>query len=182
MKKLPAGIVPVLVFALLVAALALGMRRDPRLLPSTLIDRPLPAFSLDTLQRPGQMVSQRALQGKVVLLNVWASWCTACRDEHPLLLELSRRGQVPIYSVDYKDDRVEAMRTLAREGDPYALTLFDGSGRAGIDLGVYGVPETLVLDAAGIVRYKHVGALSEEVMRTRILPLVARLQAGAKGE
>ncbi|HWH83559.1 MAG TPA: DsbE family thiol:disulfide interchange protein [Burkholderiaceae bacterium] len=171
------AIVPLGVFALLVVALGFGLRRDPKLLPSVLVGRPAPAFALQQLARPGERVTQSDLRGQVVLLNVWASWCVACREEHVTLLALARDRSVPVYGLNYKDTRDEALKVLEKEGNPYVMTLFDADGRTGIDYGVYGVPETFVIDRQGIVRYKHVGPITEQALHGTILPLVARLQA-----
>ncbi len=171
---------PLLVFAGLAALLWQGLGRDPKLVPSPLVGRPAPAFALPTVRDPARTVSERDLRGRAALLNVWASWCTACRQEHPFLLRLAREEGVAIYGLNYKDRREDALRWLDRLGDPYVWSAQDRSGRVGIDWGVYGVPETFVLDAQGIIRYKHVGPLDEKVWRERIAPLLAQLGGAAK--
>ena len=168
-------LIPIIVFAALVALLALGLRFDPTRVPSPLIDRPLPAFELPLVQAPERKLGSPDLRGKVTLLNVWASWCVACRDEHAVLLELARERGITIYGLDYKDTRADAMRWLATMGDPYVASAFDADGRVGIDLGVYGVPETFVVDHDGIVRYKQIGPLTGDMMRATLLPLLDEL-------
>lgn len=174
MKK---ALIPLALFAVLVAFLAVGLSRNPREIPSPLIGKPAPAFSLPALDAPDQKVSVQDLRGKVWLLNVWASWCVACRVEHPLLVEFSKSGAVPIYGLNYKDKRDDAIGWLARFGNPYIRSLSDTDGLVGIDFGVYGVPETFVIDKAGVIRMKHIGPVTPEVLRDDILPLVRKLGA-----
>ena len=145
-------------------------------MPSPLIGKPLPAFTLPELGSEATL-SAESLHGTPRLLNVWASWCVACRVEHPLLVELARSGRVPIVGLNYKDARDDALGWLDRHGDPYERTVFDHEGRLGLDLGVYGVPETFVLDRHGIIRYKQVGPISREVLDDVILPLLDELGA-----
>jgi cytochrome c biogenesis protein CcmG, thiol:disulfide interchange protein DsbE len=166
---------PLAVFLVLALFLAVGLRLDPREVPSPFIGKPAPAFSASLLAKPDQQVKRDDLLGKVWLLNVWASWCAPCREEHPLLVEFARRGVVPIYGLNYKDQRNAGLTWLKQLGNPYTESLFDPDGRIGIDYGVYGVPETFVIDRAGVVRYKHVGPLTPEVLRDRIEPLVRQL-------
>ena len=158
--------------ALLLLLFWFGLGTNPTLVPSPLIGKPLPAFELPELKAPELVLRAEDLAGKPALINVWASWCVECRHEHPLLLALSRDGDIPIYGLNYKDERADALRWLERMGDPYTANLHDLHGRAGLDLGVYGVPETFVIDAQGIIRYKHIGALDERVLQERILPLL----------
>jgi len=174
----------VLPFSLLLLLLLLfwfGLGNNPTLVPSPLIGKPLPSFELPDLNAPERMIRAADLGGRPVLLNVWASWCVECRHEHPLLLALSRDGGVPIYGLNYKDERPDALRWLERHGDPYTASLHDLHGRAGLDLGVYGVPETFVLDAGGVIRYKHVGALDERTLREHILPLLGEPAPAGSG-
>lgn len=171
------ALIPLAVFGVLVAFLALGLRGNPRELPSALIDRPAPAFRVATLASPEQAMGTADLRGQVWVLNVWASWCTACRLEHPLLVDFARGGAVPVYGLNYKDKRDDARKWLANFGDPYQQSFFDADGRVGMDFGVYGVPETYVIDRQGVVRFKHTGALTPEVLQQQILPLVRRLRA-----
>ncbi|MBN8510652.1 MAG: DsbE family thiol:disulfide interchange protein [Burkholderiales bacterium] len=170
-------LLPLAVFVLLVGFLAVGLQRDPKILPSPLIDKPAPAFSLPRLDDPAKTLSAADLKGKVWLLNVWASWCVACRIEHPLLVELAGSGAVPIVGLNYKDKRDEALAWLAKHGDPYVVSIVDAQGLVGIDWGVYGVPETFVVDKQGVIRLKHVGPVTPEVLREQILPLVKKLDA-----
>ena len=166
---------PLGIFAALVILLGVGLTLNPREVPSPLIDKPAPLFELPQLHQPDQTFSPQQMLGKVWVLNVWASWCVSCREEHPVLVALSKSGVVPIYGLDYKDQRKEGMAWLSRFGNPYQLSAFDADGRVGIDYGVYGVPETYVIDKRGVIRYKHIGILTREVVRDKIVPLVQEL-------
>ena len=168
-------LLPLAIFLGLVLFLAKGLKLDPREVPSPLIDKPAPAFALTRLDNPDQTIRRDDLLGKVWMLNVWASWCVACRQEHPLLVEFSKLKVVPIYGLNYKDTRVDGMQTVARFGNPYDASLFDNDGRIGIDYGVYGVPETFVVDKQGVIRFKHTGPLTPDVIRNEIEPLVRKL-------
>jgi cytochrome c biogenesis protein CcmG/thiol:disulfide interchange protein DsbE len=168
--------IPLAVFGVMVAFLAAGLTRDPHELPSPLVDKPAPRFNLPQLVAGDKRFAPADLEGQVWLLNVWASWCTACREEHPLLVEFSRTQQVPLIGLDYKDQRTDALKFLARNGDPYQLSAHDLDGRAGIDWGVYGVPETFVVDRHGVIRYKHVGPITPEALQATLLPLIERLK------
>jgi cytochrome c biogenesis protein CcmG/thiol:disulfide interchange protein DsbE len=170
-------LLPLAVFAAIVAFLGVGLGLNPREVPSPLIGKPAPAFSLPTLDDAGKQLSRDDLLGQPWVLNVWASWCAPCRDEHPLVIELARRSNVAIVGLNYKDTRPAASKWLQQLGNPYRLTLFDGDGRVGIDFGVYGVPETFVVDRDGIIRFKHTGPLTAEVVRDRIEPLLKDLRA-----
>ena len=170
-------ILPLGVFLLLALFLALGLKLDPREVPSPLIDKPAPAFAAPALARPEQQIQRDALLGQVWVLNVWASWCVACREEHPLLVEFSKRAAVPIYGLNYKDQRADALGWLSQFGNPYTESVFDGDGRIGIDYGVYGVPETFVIDRQGLIRLKHIGPLTPDVLRDKIEPLLKKLSA-----
>lgn len=169
--------IPLGVFVVLVGFLAVGLKLDPREVPSPLIDKPAPDFRLSELHAAERVLSPADLKGQVWLLNVWASWCVACRQEHPLLVEFSRTGEVPIYGLNYKDKRGDALVWLERLGNPYTASLMDADGRVGIDYGVYGVPETFVIDREGVIRYKQIGPLTPEVLRETVLPLVRELRA-----
>jgi cytochrome c biogenesis protein CcmG, thiol:disulfide interchange protein DsbE len=169
---------PLGLFLVLAAFLAAGLHLEPREVPSPLIGKPAPSFMATALAEPGRKLSSEDLRGRVWLLNVWASWCGACRDEHPLLVELARRELLPIYGLNYKDERAKGLDWLRSQGDPYRDSLFDPEGRIGIDFGVYGVPETFVIDAAGLIRYKHVGPLTPQVLRDKIEPLIRSLSNG----
>lgn len=168
--------VPLLLFATLVVFLGIGLQRDPRLLPSPLIGQPAPQFSLGTLATPDTPLTRDALLGRPFLLNVWASWCAQCREEHPLLVELGRAGQVLLIGLNYHDELEAGRRWLTERGDPYRLSLFDPQGKLGLDLGVYGVPETFLIDGQGVIRYKHVGPLNNEILTRQLLPLLASLE------
>ena len=168
--------IPLAVFLLLAVFLGIGLTLNPREVPSPLIDKPAPAFSLPQLRDPQVTLTAESLRGKVWLLNVFASWCTPCLEEHPLLVELAAGGAVPIYGLNYKDARDAALKWLGRHGDPYTAVIVDPDGRAGIDYGVYGVPETFVIGRQGVIRFKHVGPLNRKVLEDRILPLVRQLQ------
>ena len=174
MKK---ALIPLLIFIVLVGFLAVGLSLNPREIPSPLINKPAPAFSLPALDAPEQKISVQDLHGKVWILNVWASWCVACRIEHPLLVEFAKTGTVPIYGLNYKDKRDDAIGWLAKFGNPYARSLSDTDGLVGIDFGVYGVPETFVIDKTGVIRMKHIGPVTPEVLRDDIIPLVRKLGA-----
>ena len=169
--------IPLAVFAALAVFLAVGLTRDPREVPSPFIGRAAPAFQLERLHEPRATFGPEEMRGKVWLLNVWASWCVSCRVEHPLLVELARSRAVPIVGLDYKDKRDDGLRWLERMGDPYALSAFDVDGRVGIDYGVYGVPETFVIDKQGVIRYKQIGPITPEALEQTILPLVRKLGA-----
>lgn len=169
-------VIPLVGFAALLGLLAIGLKLDPHEVPSPLIDKPAPAFSVPQLRDPQLLLDERSLHGKVALLNVWASWCGVCREEHPLLVELAAQRKLPIYGLDYKDTTGDALRWLARFGDPYTAIGFDARGQVGLDYGVYGVPETYVLDRRGVIRYKHVGPLTREVLDDTLLPLIERLE------
>ena len=172
--------VPLILFAILALFLFRGLELDPREMPSALIDRPLPEFSLPSLGQE-QMLSRSDVTGQVVLLNVWATWCVSCRVEHPYLHRLADTG-VPIYGVNYKDDDADALRWLSELGNPYRANIVDREGTLGLDLGVYGAPETYLVDAAGVIRYRHVGVIDERVWQTILQPLYVELTAGANSQ
>jgi len=173
-------LLPLILFAVLLGFLAVGLKLDPRELPSPLIDKPAPAFSLPLLDAPEKQLALQDLRGQVWLLNVWASWCVACQQEHPLLVEFAKTGAVPVYGLNYKDKRDAAQGWLAKYGNPYTQSLSDTEGLVGIDYGVYGVPETFVIDKAGVIRYKQIGPITPDALRDKILPLVRKLgESGA---
>ena len=169
-------LVPLGIFVVLVGFLAAGLQLNPREVPSPLIDKPAPPFTLPQLADPQRGFSHKDMLGQVWMLNVWASWCVSCREEHPVLVELARSKVVPVYGLNYKDKRAEALAWLKQFGDPYALSVIDADGRIGIDYGVYGVPETYVIDKQGVIRYKRIGPVTREVLEAKILPLVRKLQ------
>ena len=168
-------ILPLAVFALLVFFLWRGLRLDPHQVPSPLIDKPAPGFALTRLDDANTTIRRDDMLGKVWMLNVWASWCVACREEHPTLVAFSKTKAVPIIGLNYKDTRAEGLGWLSQFGNPYDASVFDQNGRVGIDFGVYGVPETFVIDKRGIIGFKHFGPLTPEVVQTRIQPLLKEL-------
>lgn len=169
------AILPLLVVLALLALLGYGLTQDPAEVPSPLIGKPVPDFDLPGLVETSAGLKTSDLKGQATLINVWASWCVACRDEHAVITELSR--QVPVHGLNYKDTRIEAQRWLAHYGNPYSLIGFDKEGSVGIDWGVYGVPETFVVDAQGVIRHKHIGALTADDAEKTILPLIRALQS-----
>ena len=169
-------LIPFGLFVVVVGFLAVGLTLNPRELPSPLVGKAAPDFSLPQLHDPGKVISSNDLKGKVWLLNFWASWCGGCKEEHPVLINLAQSGAVPIYGMDYKDQRSEALAWLKECGNPYPVVAVDESGRVGINYGVYGVPETYVIDKAGVIRYKQIGPLREDILQGKILPLVRELQ------
>ena len=170
-------LVPLAVFGLLVVVFLRGLQLDPSEVPSPLIGKPAPIFQLPALRDAERKVSNEDLKGKVSLVNVWATWCVGCRQEHAALLAIHKTGSVPIIGLNYKDERDSALSWLERLGDPYLFNAFDADGQVAIDWGVYGAPETFLVDAEGIVRYKHIGPMTLAIFESRILPLVRQLQA-----
>ena len=169
--------IPLAIFIALAIFFAVGLTRDPREVPSPFIDKPAPAFKLAQLHEASRVFTPEDMKGKVWLLNVWASWCVSCRVEHPLLVQLAKTRVVPIVVLQYKDQRDDGLAWLARHGDPYMLSAHDLEGRVGIDWGVYGVPETFVIDKQGVIRYKQIGPITPEALEKKILPLVRQLEA-----
>ena len=192
MKKV---LIPLVLFMGLVVFLAVGLKRDPREIPSPLIGKPAPHFTLFTLDKGDAKFSPIDMQGQVWLLNVWATWCVACREEHPVLVAFSDKHRVPIVGLSYKEiqaadqangplsndaklglARERSLRFLQRQGDPYKLSVMDLDGSVGIDYGVYGVPETYLIDREGVIRYKQVGPVTPELLETKLLPLIRALE------
>jgi cytochrome c biogenesis protein CcmG, thiol:disulfide interchange protein DsbE len=169
-------LIPLILFVILVGFLAVGLNRDPQEIPSPLIGKQAPAFELPQLADTQKTFSPESMKGKPWILNVWASWCVACREEHPVLVELGKLQIAPIIGLDYKDKRDNAMTMLTLQGNPYLLSAFDSNGRVGIDYGVYGVPETYVIDKAGVIRFKHIGPITMEILRKKIIPLLDELK------
>jgi cytochrome c biogenesis protein CcmG/thiol:disulfide interchange protein DsbE len=167
-------LLPLGLFIVLLGFLAVGLNRDPREVPSPLVGKPAPVFEVPQLHQSDKAFSPQQMLGKVWLFNVWASWCVSCRQEHPVLVEYSKKG-VPIVGLDYKDQREDGLRWLRQYGDPYLLSAYDGDGRVGINYGVYGVPETYLIDKAGTIRYKHIGPITPEAMEQKILPMMKEL-------
>lgn len=168
---------PLGIFIVLVVFLAAGLKLDPREVPSPLVGKPAPDFSAPTLLEPGRVIRKQDMLGKVWMLNTFASWCVACREEHPILVAYSRTGAFPLIGLNYKDKREDGTAWLARLGNPYKDIVFDGDGRIGINYGVYGVPETFVIDKAGVIRYKQIGPITPEVLRDKLEPLLRQLNA-----
>ena len=178
-RRLWPFLVPIAIFAGIGVLLYLGLFRDPSLVPSPLIGKPVPEFALGPVQGRTLGLSSEDLREEVTLVNVFASWCVACRDEHPLFLVLEREGVVPIHGLNYKDAPPDAAAWLDALGDPYTRIGADLDGRVGLDWGVYGVPETFVVDGNGRIAYKHIGPVTPRVLDEIILPLVRGLRAGA---
>ena len=169
---------PLAVFLGIAIFLFAGLGKDPRVLPSPLIDKPAPEFDLPDLHDPAARVSSKALRGQIYLLNVWGSWCVSCRIEHPVLEAFAREKLVPVIGLDWKDPREDALRWLAQFGDPYDQIAVDADGRTAIDFGIYGAPESFLVDAAGVIRFKHVGPLTPDVVEGKLKPMIAKLQGG----
>lgn len=167
---------PLVAFLAMAIFLFAGLSLNPRQVPSPLIDKPAPDFTMQQLHNPEMEFASKDNLGKVWLLNVWASWCAPCRDEHPLLVQVANAGIVPVYGINYKDERDTAIQWLRQLGDPYTVSVVDPEGRVGIDYGVYGVPETYVIDKQGIIRHKQIGPVTVKSMQETILPLVKELQ------
>ncbi|MDD2883140.1 MAG: DsbE family thiol:disulfide interchange protein [Rhodoferax sp.] len=173
MKK---SLIPLGIFFVLLIFLGVGLTRDPSVIPSPLIGKPAPLFTAPHLQSPDQIFSPKDMLGKVWLLNTWASWCVACRQEHPILVEFAKTKTIPVVGLNYKDKEADGLKWLARYGDPYDLTVTDKDGRIGIDFGVYGVPESFLIDKNGIIRYKQIGPITNEALSDKIIPLIRELQ------
>ena len=170
-------IIPLLLFIVLAVFLGLGLKLNPSEIPSPFINKPAPYFSAPKLNAPEEKLSPADLKGQVWLLNVWASWCVSCRGEHPVLNSLAQQNVVTIIGLNYKDDPVDADKWLATLGNPYNTSITDQEGRIGIDYGVYGVPETFVIDKQGLIRHKQTGPVSEQDIQNILLPLILKLQA-----
>ncbi len=189
------ALIPLIVFLALVAFLAVGLKRDPHEIPSPLIDHPAPAFVLDTVAADTPRFSPEQMKGQVWLLNVWATWCLPCQQEHPMLMQFAQQGLVPVVGMNYKEiqtdqdeagqpllpaTRLSMARTktaawLKKHGNPYAFTVLDVDGRVGMNYGVYGVPESYLIDKAGMIRYKVVGVLTPEILAETVQPLIQKL-------
>ncbi|MDN3639372.1 DsbE family thiol:disulfide interchange protein [Simiduia curdlanivorans] len=165
---------PLLVFIVLAGFLWRGLALDPAAMPSALLDKPMPVFALPTLENGAEKVTESVFHGSVTLLNVWATWCISCRVEHPYLVKLAEQG-VRIIGLNYKDDTAEAKKWLETLHNPYSFSIIDADGRMGLDLGVFGAPETYVVDKLGVIRYKHVGVVDERVWREKLQPLMQSL-------
>ncbi len=167
---------PLVVFVLMVGLLGYGLGLDPKKVPSPLIDKRAPEFSLPVLETPSRQLSTKDMSGQVWVLNVWASWCVSCRAEHAVITELASRNLVNVVGLNYKDEPADAIRWLEQFGNPYATSVIDRDGRVGIDWGVYGVPETFIIDADGLIKYKHIGPVTHESLEQTILPILKELK------
>lgn len=166
-------VLPLIAVVALLSFLVVGLQRgDPKALPSPFIGKPAPQFELSTLNDPDKTITTKDLEGDFALVNVWATWCVGCRTEHPFLMQLARDNSIPIYGINWRDTRPEALRWIEQLGDPYIASGFDETGRAGIDWGVYGAPETFLLNADGIVVHKHLGPLGPEAWERDFVPLI----------
>lgn len=172
-------LLPLAIFLALASTLALGLKRtDPQALPSPLVGKPVPTFNLTELNTPQQSLTAAQFKGQVWVLNVWASWCVSCRKEHPVLLALAQKKVVPLIGFNYQDQREPGQQWLVRHGNPYQAVAFDADGRVGMDLGVIGVPETFVIDKKGVIRFKHAGPVTQQLVDKTLLPLIKELQRG----
>ena len=168
-------VIPLAVFIVIVGFLAVGLKNDPKRVPSPLVGKPAPRFELPTLYDPEEKITPEKLRGKVWLLNVWASWCVSCRAEHEVIKRLARMNLVPVYGLNYKDEEADAKAWLGQLGNPYEASLVDREGNVGIDWGVYGVPETFVIDKKGIIRHKVIGPVNDEILQETLVPLIRKL-------
>jgi len=171
---------PLAVFGALLLLLGAGVwlsrKADRDALPSPLIGKPAPAFSLPVLHEPGRMLTLDQLKGEPFVLNVWGSWCVSCRVEHPVLMDFAKTNEIPVVGLNYKDGRDAGIKWLRDFGNPYLMSAWDNDGRVGIDYGVYGVPETFIIDKRGIIRMKHIGPVTPDALSTKILPLIKELK------
>ena len=172
--------IPIVVFLLLVVVFSFGLFNDPRELPSPFLGEQAPTFEVESLTEPDRIVGSSNYAGKMALVNVWATWCGGCRQEHGFLMQLARSGEVPIYGLNYRDERKPAQEWLKRLGDPYQKTAYDPEGMGGLDWGVYGAPETFLLSPDGTVVYKHLGPLNAEIWVRDFRPRIQSLQGGAR--
>ncbi|MBW8186465.1 DsbE family thiol:disulfide interchange protein [Shewanella nanhaiensis] len=180
MKKRLVLFIPLVLFLVMGVFLYKGLFLNPQKLDSALEGKPVPAFQLERLEDRNEIITNESLKGEVALLNVWATWCPSCKYEHPYLMRFARQGILPIYGINYRDERGMAIRELNREGDPYTKNIFDHDGRLGLDLGVYGAPESYLIDHNGIIRYRYAGPIDQRVWSETLLPMIKELQAAAK--
>jgi cytochrome c biogenesis protein CcmG/thiol:disulfide interchange protein DsbE len=172
-------LIPAIIFLVLAGFLFVGLYKDPSLVPSPLIGKPVPTFAASTLRDAKKIITDKDIQGDYALVNVWATWCAACKQEHAALVYLAQKLQVPIYGLNYKDDRASAINWLQQYGDPYIANIFDENGRIGIDFGVYGAPETFLIDRNGIIQHKLVGIMTPDVWEKQFLPKIQKITSGA---
>ncbi len=172
-------LIPAFLFLVLTGFLFVGLYKDPSLIPSPLIGKPIPSFATSTLRDPNKVITDRDIQGDYALINVWATWCAACKQEHAALVYLSEKLQVPIYGLNYKDDRASAINWLQQYGDPYVVNIFDENGRIGIDFGVYGAPETFLVDSDGIIHHKLVGVMTPDIWEKQFVPKIQQITSVA---
>ena len=174
----PKSWLPLAIFAALVVLLGVGLTLNPREVPSPLIGKPAPHFELPLLADASKTFTPEDMKGKVWMFNVWASWCTSCRQEHPILAEFAKTGLVPVIGLDYKDQRDDGLAYLAKLGNPYSVVAYDPKGLVGLDYGVYGTPETYVIDRRGVIRYKRIGPLTPQILEQKVIPLINELNRG----
>jgi cytochrome c biogenesis protein CcmG/thiol:disulfide interchange protein DsbE len=172
--------IPLVIFLGMGVFLYQGLFLNPKVLDSALEGKPVPAFQLDRLEVPSEVLTEKDLPAKVLMLNFWATWCPACKYEHPYLMMLSKRNLLPIYGINYRDERALAVKELTTQGDPYTVNIYDKDGRLGLDLGVYGAPETFIVDHNGIIRYRYAGPIDQTVWTQTLYPMIQQLQAEAK--
>lgn len=175
--KLGLYLLPLVIFAVLMVFFVVGLGLNPRLVPSPLINQPVPKFSLPKLKQADEIFQQTELKGEVSLLNIWATWCSSCRQEHAVLMKIAQSKEVPIYGLFYKDDPTNGNIWLEDLGNPYRANAVDRDGRIGIEWGAYGTPETFVIDKKGIIRYKHIGPVRWQDWQTVLLPMIQQLRA-----
>ncbi|MEN8178283.1 MAG: DsbE family thiol:disulfide interchange protein [Pseudomonadota bacterium] len=168
--------IPLVIFGVIAAFLFKGLNMNPREIPSPLIGKSVPEFSLPLLEQPETMITNKDLLGKTYLLNVWATWCVSCRAEHSTLVQLARTGKVDIYGLNWKDESAKAQSWLRQLGNPYVANIFDKKGRTAIDLGVYGAPETFLVDSKGVIHYKHAGPVTPLLITETLLPMIEKLK------
>lgn len=170
-------LLPLIVSLALGLVLYRGLFLDPQAMPSALIGKKMPAFNLTSLQDPTRNVTEQDLSGEIVLLNVWATWCPSCRVEHPYLIDIANSGRLKVFGLNYKDKRKPAQGWLRKLGDPYVVSIFDELGKLGLDLGVYGAPETFIIDHQGIIRKRFAGVLDAQVWQREFIPLITQIEA-----